>query len=337
MKIQLRQGSESHTIKAQSFKRAYLLIQSVGNTVLDAPTDLDVNLSKINITLELFQGNQLYTSSFNGVAPVALGAMKQRAFESVRSLDFAANGLSCRGQVIQPNTSTEVYLNNVFIPLLWGGYNIKEDDYFKVIVNTNPGFFGGDNTNASSFYLVTEESTDVNQVDVNIPYYYPITIDKTNPQFSEAACSEIYTINTAPYTFATQPFQSVEIRSKYVNDRFDNYTLETKTREDGEGRTYDLGSNLIYNVEPSTLEDVQINLDINTAVVTNGAQWLFVSRTGYSTILLEKAADREIKINVAKGLSRGLNAVVSGRANTMGYGKTKFNVKPGRPINKYKN
>ena len=337
MKIQLRQGSESHTIKAQSFKRAYLLIQSVGNTVTDAPTPQDINLSKINITLELFQGNELYTSSFNGVAPVAIGAMKQRAFESVSSLDFDTNGLSCRGQVIQPNTATQVYLNNVFIPLLWGGYNIKDGDYFKVIVNTNPGFFGGDNTNASSFYLVTEESTDVNQIDVNIPYYYPITIDKTNPQFSERACSEIYLVNTAsPYRFSTQPFQSVEIRSKFVNDRFDNYTLETKSREEGEGRAFDLGSNVIYNVEPSTLEDVQINLDINTANVVNGAQWLFVSRTGYSTILLEKAAERELKINVSKGMSRGLSSIEGGRGFS-GFGRTKPNVRPGKGFNKYKN
>ena len=307
MKIQLRQGSESHTIKAQSFKRAYLLIQSVGNTPTDAPTTLDINLSQLNITLELYQGDKLYTSSFNGVAPVALGAMKQKLFESVRSVNFDASGLTCQGQFVQTNGAGNVYLNNVYVPLLWGGYNVKGDDYLKVIVNTNPGFFGGANTNASSFYLVTEESTDVNQLDVNIPYYYPITIDKTNPQFSESACSEIYLINTAPYTFATQPFQSVEVRSKFVNDRFDNYTLETLSREIGEGRQYDLGCNEVYNVEPSTLEDVQINLDVNTAVVVNGAQWLFVSRTGFSTAILEKAVERETKINVSKAIARGVS------------------------------
>lgn len=307
MKIQLRQGSESHTIKAQSFKRAYLLIQSVGNTATDAPTTADINLSQLNITIELYQGDKLYTSSFNGVAPVALGAMKQRAFGSVGSLNWASSGLTCQGQFVQNNGSGNVFLNNVFVPLLWGGYNIKGDDYLKVIVNTNPGFFGGANTNASSFYLVTEESTDVNQLDVNIPYYYPITIDKTNPQYSESACSEIYLINTAPYSFATQPFQSIEVRSKYVNDRFDNYTLETLSLELGEGRNFDYGCNEIYNVEPSTLEDVQINLDVNTSVVVNGAQWLFVSRTGFSTALLEKAVERETKINVSKAISRGVN------------------------------
>lgn len=325
MKIQLRQGSESHTIKAQSFKRAYLLIQSVGNLPTDNPTDLDIDLSKLNITLELFQGNQLYTSSFNGVAPVAVGSMKQRAFESVSSLDFSASGLACRGQVVQANDGvSNVYLNNVYVPLLWGGYNIKDDDYFKVIVNTNPGFFGGANTSASSFYLVTEESTDVNQIDVNIPYYYPITIDKTNPQFSEHACSEIYLINTAAYTFATQPFQSIEVRSKYVNDRFDNYTLETLSRDLGEGRSFDLGCNEVYNVEPSTLEDVQINLDINTAVVVNGAQWLFVSRTGYSTILLEKAVDRETRINTNKAISRGVSSIRPIIGKPMGRGIRKY-------------
>lgn len=307
MKIQLRQGSESHTIKAQSFKRAYLLIQSVGNSVTDLPTSADIDLSKLNITLELYQGGNLYTSSFNGVAPVAVGALKQNAVFSLSSYNFASTGLTCQGQYVQSAGSGNVFLNNVYVPLLWGGYNIKEDDYFKVIVNTNPGFFGGANTNASSFYLVTEESTDVNQIDVNIPYYYPITIDKTNPQFSESACSEIYLINTAPYTFADQPFQSVEVRSKYVNDRFDNYTLETLAYEVGKSRVYDGGCNQIYMVEPSTLEDVQINLDINTAVVVNGAQWLFVSRTGFSTALLQKASEREQKINISKAIARGVS------------------------------
>ena len=307
MKIQLRQGSESHTIKAQSFKRAYLLIQSVGNSVTDLPTNADIDLSKLNITLELYQGGNLYTSSFNGVAPVAVGALKQNAVFSLASYNFAPSGLTCQGQFVQGSGAGNVFLNNVYVPLLWGGYNIKDEDYFKVIVNTNPGFFGGANTNASSFYLVTEESTDVNQIDVNIPYYYPITIDKTNPQFSESACSEIYLINTAPYTFADQPFQSIEVRSKYVNDRFDNYTLETLAYEVGKSRNYDGGCNQIYMVEPSTLEDVQINLDINTSVVVNGAQWLFVSRTGFSTALLQKATEREQKINVSKAIARGVS------------------------------
>jgi len=307
MKIQLRQGSESHTIKAQSFKRAYLLIQSVGNTATDSPTTADINLSQLNITIELFQGNKLYTSSFNGVGPVALGALKQKAFGSVSSVGFASSGLTCQGQFVQNNGGGNVFLNNVYVPLLWGGYNVKGDDYLKIIVNTNPGFFGGANTNSSSFYLVTEESTDVNQIDVNIPYYYPITIDKTNPQFSESACSEIYLLNTAPYSFATQPYQSIEVRSKYVNDRFDNFTLETLSLDLGEGRNFDGGCNEVYNVEPSTLEDVQINLDINTAVVANGAQWLFVSRTGFSTELLEKASEREHKINVSKAIARGVS------------------------------
>lgn len=306
MKIQLRQGSESHTIKAQSFKRAYLLIQSVGDTALSVPSTSDIDLTKINVTLELNQGGRLYTSSFNGVAPACVGAMKQRAFESVDSLNFASSGLTCQGQFVEP-AGVNPFINNVYIPLLWGGYNVKGDDYFKIIVNTNPGFFGGANTNSSSFYLVTEESTDVNQIDVNIPYYYPITIDKTNPQFSEKACSEIYLINSAPYSFATQPFQSIEVRSKYVNDRFDNYTLETLSRELGEGRKFDKGCNQVYNVEPSTLEDVQINLDVNTAVVVNGAQWLFVSRTGFSVELLEKATEREHKINVSKAIARGVS------------------------------
>ena len=306
MKIQLRQGSETQTLKAQSFKKAYILIQSVGNAVNVPATTSDIDLTKINISIEICQEDVFAVSSFNGVAPTVLGALKQMNVNSVDSVNFAVSGLTCQGQEIQVASTTTKSLNNVYIPILYGGYILNGSDYIKINVNTNPGFFGAGVSNTSSFYLVTEESLDITQPDVNIPYYYPITIDKINPQFSEKSASEIYLINSLPtYTFATQPFNSIEIRSKYVNDRFDNFTLETKSSQDGNGRTTDFGSNKIYVVEPSTLEDLQVNLDVDTTLVTNGAQWLYFSRTCVSKEMTSKAISHARKVNQRKAILRG--------------------------------
>lgn len=308
MKIQLRQGSETQTLKATSFKKAYILIQSVGNVAGVPATTKDIDLSKINISLEVSQENVFAVSSFNGVGPAVLGALKQKDVTSFASVLFGTNCLTCAGQEIQVGAGPLVSLNNVYLPLLEGGYNLTGSDYIKINVNTNPGFFGPGVSNTSSFYLVTEEGMDITQPDVNIPYYYPITIDKVNPQFSEKAASEVYLLNSNPiYDFATQPFNSIEVRSKYVNDRFDNFTLETKCKQDGEGRNFDGGSNLIYAVEPSTLEDLQVNLDVDTANVINGAQWLYFRRTCLSNAITSKAISHERKINSRKAMSRGFN------------------------------
>jgi len=306
MKIQLRQGAESYTLKATSFKKAYILIQSVGNLPADAPTLSDINLSNINVTMELHQAGTTVTTSFNGVGPAIYGALKQQDPTSVFGLGFNTAGTACRGQVIQANGAGKVYLNNLAVPLLEGGYMLKNEDYIKININTTPGFFGGLNNVSSSFYLVTEEALDIQQVDINLPYYYPITIDKTNPQFSQKACSEIYLLNSAPYSFATQPYQSIEVRSKYVNETFDNFTLETKSHVEGYGRIADGGSNKIYDVEPSALEDVQINLNVNTSLVTNGANWLFVSRTDFSSPLLMRAQAHNEAVLIKKARARGL-------------------------------
>ena len=137
MKIQLRQGSETQTLKAQSFKKAYILIQSVGNSVNVPATTADIDLSKINISIEISQEDVFAVSSFNGVAPVVLGALKQTNVESLKSVNFATTGLTCQGQEIQAASSSAKSLNNVYIPILYGGYILNGSDYIKINVNTD--------------------------------------------------------------------------------------------------------------------------------------------------------------------------------------------------------
>ena len=306
MKIQLRQGTDSFKLNAQSFKRAYLLIQSVGDTPTSAPSTSDINLNNLNVTIELHQQGETYLTSFNGVAPTLLGALKSKSTLSVSALNFATNGTSCLGVQV-PTATGQGFVSEVYIPLLWDGYNLKDDDYVKFTTTTIGGFFGGNNTQNSSFYIIVEEGLDVNQVDINIPVYYPITIDKTNPQFNESLASEIYLLNSVPnYTFNVQPFRSIEVRSKEVNDAFDLYTLETLSNVYGFGRSFDGGCNQIYNFEPSRLSDVLINLDVNTANVTNGANWLFVSRVCANELVAKNAIDRAERINMAKAHQVGL-------------------------------
>lgn len=305
MKIQLRQGTDSFKLTAQSFKRAYLLIQSVGDGGSSAPSTNDINLNNLNVTVELHQSGETYLTSFNAVAPTVLGAMKSKNPNSVSAIGFNANGTSCRGNVV--SSATGNYVNEVYVPLLWDGYVLGEQDYVKITTTTIQGLFGGSNTSNSSFYIVVEEGAEVNQLDVNIPVYYPITIDKTNPQFNEELASELYLINSVPsYTFETQPFRSIEIRSNHLNDAYDLYTLETLSNVYGYGRSKDFGSNLIFNVEPSRLSHVLVNMDVNVANVTNGANWLFISRVCSNEMVAHNAIIRQEKFNTRKAIQSGL-------------------------------
>jgi hypothetical protein len=325
MKIQLRQGTDSFKLSAQSFKRAYLLIQSVGDSPTSTPTTSDVNLSNLNITIELHQQGDTYLTSFNGVAPALLGALKSKNQESVLSQGWGVTGTTLRGNIV-PTVTGSAFVNEVYIPLLWDGYNLKADDYVKFTTTTINGFFGGANSNNSSFYIVVEEGLDVNQIDVNVPVYYPITIDKTNPQFNESMVSEIYLLNSVPtYDLSVQPFRSIEVRSKEVNDAFDLYTLETLCNVKGYGRFFDLGSNEIYNFEPSRISDCLINLDVNTSVVTNGANWLFISRVCANEEVAKNAIERAEKINFAKASQVGLT-----KAGRVPMSQIKYNKKYGR-------
>ena len=301
MKSQLRIGSDSKKFQSIAFKRAYLLVQKIPN-VVGVSSDLDLDLTKLRTSIDLKQGNVQDSTSFDAVGPTVLGAMKSNNNTTLVSCGFNPSGLTCEG--IQAGSSDTYTLE---IPLLWGGYILKGQDELTFNVDIIPGFFSSDCDNNSSVYLVVEPDSDVTQLDINLPIYYPITSDKNSPSFNEKAISELYLINSARYDFAlSQPYQSIELKSQWVNDRFDSVTLEQK-RFHCDNQVGINGNNTIYNVEPSALTDVEINLGVVTTAVTTGANYLFVSRVLTSEQMMKRAIVHNRKVLERKASFRGVS------------------------------
>ena len=300
MKQQLRIGSNSVSVKGQSFGRAYLLIQGVGAAAL---VNTDFLLSNLRIRIDLAQADIKDSTSFNAVGPLAKGVFDYANGSYFTDLGLANNGQSLRGKLLAGSTTQSTFA----IPLLDGGYILRGEDSINFIIDVLPTFFTANSTNASSVNLVIESANDIEQTDINLPVYEPITNDRQSPAYTYDACSEIALINAvANYTFATEPFTSIDVRSKHVNDSFDMYTLSDKRLDDID-QTAIFGSSKIFYVEPSTLEQVQCNLNITTANVTIGSQFLYVRKTLMSSQLSARSIAHQNKIQSRKLNSRGIS------------------------------
>jgi hypothetical protein len=266
-------------------------------------------LSKVRISIDLKQGGVRETSSFNGVAPVALEILKSINPQYQNDISFnPISGLTCQGAQVYTISATSD-LRLVKIPLLWGGYQLKADDSLTFNIDQIPGLYNACCSASSTAYLVIEEASDINQTDVNLPFYYPITADKNSPSFSLKGTSEIMLLSSTPTgSLSRAIFTSAEIRSSHVNDRFDLYTL-AQLRFDK--KITNLLPNLsestnIYNVEPSALTDAQIDLGINTTQVVDGAQFLFSSKVLFSPEISMRAIAHASKVQERKLNARGL-------------------------------
>ena len=300
MKQQLRIGSNSVSVKGQAFGRAYLLIQGVGTAAL---TNADFLLSNLRIRIDLAQADLKDSTSFNAVGPLAKGVLDYANGSYFTDLGLAPTGQTLRGKLLAGSTTQSTFT----VPLLDGGYILRGEDNINFIIDVLPTFFSANSTNASSVNLVIESANDIEQTDINLPVYEPITNDRQSPAYTYDACSEIALINAvANYTFATEPFTSIDVRSKHVNDSFDMYTLSEKRLDDID-QTAIFGSSKIFYVEPSTLEQVQCNLNITTANVTIGSQFLYVRKTLISTQLSARSIAHQNKIESRKLNSRGIS------------------------------
>jgi hypothetical protein len=310
MKQQLRLGSESITLTNKSFGRAYLQFQIVTDQTAGSDDDTNLDLSKVRISIDLKQGGVRETSSFNGVGPVALEILKavNPQYEGDVNLN-PVTGLTCQGAQVYQISPTS-FLRLVKIPLLWGGYQLKADDSLTFNIDQIPGLYNACCSAGSTAYLVIEEANDINQSDVNLPYYYPITADKNSPSFSLKGCSEIMLLSSSRTgTLSNAIFTSAEIRSSHVNDRFDLYTLAQlrfdKKLTISNTPNYFESTN-IYNVEPSALSEVNVDLGINTTSVVDGAQFLFSSKVLFSSEIAMRAIAHSNKVTQRKLNLRGL-------------------------------
>ena len=300
MKQQLRIGSNSIKIQGQSFGQAYLLIQGVGTTTLLLS---DFLLSNLRIRIDLNQADVKESTSFNAVGPVAKSCFDAVHPSFVTDMAFSTNGQTCRGKLLANSTVASTFR----VPLLDGGYILRGDDNINFVIDILPGFLTSNSTN-STVNLVIESANDIEQVDINLPVYEPITTDRQSPGYNYDACSEIMLLNAvngSNYIFANDPFNSIDVRSKHVSDYFDSNTLADKRSFDTD-QSANLGSSLIYSVEPSTLENVAINLSINTIPVTAGSQFLYVRRTYFSSQVSARSISHQNKVSSRKLTTRGI-------------------------------
>jgi len=219
MKVQLRSGNNPLTLKGQSFDRMYLLIEGVGAAAL---TSADFNLVNLRSTITVKQAGVEGTTSFNAVGPVAKSLTDAKDPSAWTNNAFVAGGTTCRG-ILRGGTATQ---STITVPLLEGGYILRGDDCIDVNIEVLTGLFSANALANSYVYLVTEEANGIVQTDINLPRYEPIDNSRQQVSFSYDGASEIYFINTATYSATANPLTSVEVRSAYVNDRFDAGTLD---------------------------------------------------------------------------------------------------------------
>ena len=301
MKQQLRVGSNSIKIQGQSFGQAYLLVQGVAPATL---TVADFVLTNLRIRIDLNQADIKESTSFNAVGPVAKSCFDAVHPSFVSDMTFNATGQTCMGKLLSGSTSASAFR----VPLLDGGYILRGDDNINFVIDILPGFFTTNSTQSSTVNLVIESANDIEQIDINLPIYEPITTDRQSPGYNYDACSEIMLLNAvngSNYNFAGDPFNSIDVRSKHVSDYFDSNTLADKRSFDTD-QSARLGTSSIYKVEPSTLENVSVNLSVNTNAVTPGSQFLYIRKTFFSSQVSARSISHQNKVSSRKLNSRGI-------------------------------
>ena len=298
MKVQLRSGNNPLTLKGQSFDRMYLLIEGVGAAAL---TSADFNLVNLRSTITVKQAGVEGTTSFNAVGPVAKSLLDSKDPSSWTNNGFVAGGTTCRG-ILRGGTVTQ---STIMVPLLEGGYILRGEDCIDLNIEVLTGLFSANSLANSYVYLVTEEANGIVQTDINLPRYEPIDNSRQQVSFSYDGVSEVYFINTATYSATANPLTSIEVRSSYVNDRFDAATLDG-LRPYRIAQTANQGNSKIYAVEPNALYDVQINASITTTAVTAGANFLYVNTVLTGKYLTVRGITQAQKIQKRNLSKRGL-------------------------------
>jgi len=307
MKQQLRIGSNPIKLEGQSFGRAYLLVQGVGAAAI---TNTDFSLPNLRAQIEISQAGVKDSTAFNAVGPFTRLLLEKPYVNIAATPTQPDYNVASNGQTLGGFKTISTGLQSVFIiPLLDGGYILRGDDYIRFNIDILPTFLSANVTAGSSVYLVTEEANGIVQADINMPVYEPITTDKQSPAFSYDAVSEVAFLNGVEanadsFQTTTDPLQSVDFRSQYVNEQFDIQTLYgVNLVKLGNPLT---NSHPIYYVEPSALWDCQIGLAINTTNVTIGSQFLYVRKVLTSPNMVQRAVAQESKITRTSLRKRGL-------------------------------
>jgi len=305
MKRQIRLGEDSYKVQGKAFKHAYLLLEKTmlpdGEGGFLPQNSKDVNLQAIRVQIAVEQEGAKATTSFNGVGPVIKYALYNPEPESFTNHLFNSTGTECRGLI----TGTETAL--VKIPLL-ETFILKGGDCITFNVSTLSSIWGENvDANSSSIYLVIEEGSDLEQLDINLPCYEPITIDKQSPSWQYNAVSRVAIVNGVPDRDfpAPNPVNYIEVTSQHVSERFDTNQQFILAFDQGKGGGDNLNSVRVYDVEPSALTDVTINMGVDTSLVTTGACFLYVEKVVVDKGLVIRGIAHSQKVKDSKLKFRG--------------------------------
>lgn len=310
MKRQIRLGEDSFKVQGKAFKRAYLLLQKQMNAG-QAQTSGDINLPSLRAQILVEQEGASVSTSFNAVGPVLKYCAYNPNEEAFTEHLFAASGTSCRGLVTGTLTSL------VIIPLL-ETFLLKGGDCITFNISTLSSIWGANvDVNASGIYLVIEEGNDLEQLDINVPSYEPITIDKQSPSWQYNGISRIAVLNGN----SANPVNYVEITSQQVNERFDTNQQDVLALDQGKIGLANLNSVRIYDFEPSCITDVTVNMNVDTANVATGANFLYVEKVVSDKGLVYRAIAHSEKVKERKLKQRGvgIGAIATGSHSRKAY------------------
>lgn len=308
MKQQIRGiGNEEFKFSNQNIKRSYIIVHTIGNAVNVAPSQKDIDLSKLRISLTLEQYGKSLSSSFNAIAPAIKGAMDDKS-GSVADLGFFTNGLTCSGINIVPEDVAVKQESYLVIPLVQTPIIVKGDDCFKVSIDILSGFFGTTVDADSKVYIVTEDGTDLNQLDMELPFYYPMTTDKQYINYSFQGVSEISLIDSGSSASKSDlAFTSIDIQSAHYNERFDQVDLFALNQMDQLGTPSERLLNFpVTRVNPSSLVDVKLSVSVDTTLVTTNNQFLHVQQTIANHGVSARSLSINTKVLRRKAMRRGL-------------------------------
>lgn len=309
MKQQIRNlGNETVTLRNKAVKQTYLLIHSIQDAVNTAPANTNIDLSKIRIEMNLKQGGQEMTTSFNAIGPAVLGALKMKASGSVSNIGLASGGTTCAGIKINAEDADSYAETFLKIPLLDTAVILKGSDELNITIDLLSGHFSSAVDGSSKVYLVAEEGHDLNQLDMELPYYYPFTTDKQTVSLTFPAISELALIDSGTtYSKESCPFTSVEIISDQMRERYDTAQLYMKQADEYVGIPSENYVNFfVLDANPSCITEVEVNAGVDTSLITANNQFLYVKKVNPNRQLATRAVARKHKVAVRKANFRGL-------------------------------
>lgn len=302
MKMQIRGvGRDSQKFEDQNLKRLYFLVDCIQDVANTAPATTNIDLSKLQISMKLNQLGMEMTSSFNAIAPPIVGAQLY-GYQSVDALNYDSSGITCAGVTVVPASSGVKARTLLVIPLIFNPLILKDDDFLSLDFEIMSGFFSSDCDTDSKVYIVSEDGTDLHQMDMQLPVYQSLNNVSPSQQFSFSAINSMCLIDSGGTDVITDtPIQRVDLKSSFMQEKYDTVDLIAKNLQNLSSPYSTHNNNFrVVDCRDSALDSVKLNIDLNTSLITQNNQFLFVNEVRYNAALTARAGALTHKINGRK-------------------------------------